>query len=304
MAQAAVTRFAPSPTGRLHVGHAFAALFAAEAAHATANGRFLLRIEDIDKGRCRPAFESAIFEDLGWLGLRWEEPVRRQSAHMADYAAALSTLDAAGLLYPCFCTRAEIKAEIAAAGHAPHGPEGPRYPGTCRRLDEAERTARKAEEGAFALRLDMTRATSKAGPLTWRDQDHGEQAARPEQFGDVVLARKDVPTSYHLAVTVDDHLQGITLVTRGDDLREATHLHRLLQALLGYEAPHYRHHPLILNRDGKRFAKREQSATLAALREAGTTPDQLRGAIASGDSERLLALVEAAESALHADHRP
>ena len=270
-----VTRFAPSPTGRLHLGHAYSALFARDAA-LQAGGRFLLRIEDIDAGRCRPEFVDGIFEDLAWLGLDWERPVRRQSAHMDGYAAALARLDAQGLLYPCFCTRAEIQAEIAAAGGAPHGPDGPLYPGTCRDLEPGQRAARVAAGDPYALRLDMARAAAVAGPLDWRDRRAGTVRASPECFGDVVLARKDVPTSYHLAVTVDDALQGVTLVTRGLDLFEATHVHRLLQALLGLDPPEWHHHPLLTGADGRRYAKRDRSLTLHSLREAGRSPEEVR----------------------------
>ena len=266
-----VTRFAPSPTGYLHLGHAYSALFAA--AHGD---RFILRQEDIDPGRCRPAFDAAIEEDLAWLGLVWEQPVRRQSAHMDDYGAALAELGERGLIYPCFCTRSDIADEIAAAGHAPHGPDGPHYPGTCRHLEPADRADRLAAGAAHALRLDMAEAVRQAGALAWHDADAGDQAARPETFGDVVLARKDTPTSYHLAVTVDDHLQGITLVTRGRDLFEATHVHRLLQALLDLDTPAYHHHRLLTGDDGKRFAKRDKSLTLQSLRAAGKTPDDVR----------------------------
>lgn len=270
-----VTRFAPSPTGLIHLGSAYSALFAARAAR-DAGGRFLLRIEDIDRTRCRPEFADAIFADLAWLGLRWEEPVRRQSEHFADYRAALARLAAMGLVYPCFCTRTEIMAEIAAAGGAPHGTEGPLYPGTCRRLSAAERAARLARGDDHALRLDVAKAAARAGPLTWHDRARGTQPARPELLGDAVLARKDVPTSYHLAVTLDDHLQGVTLVTRGEDLFVATHTHRLLQALLGLAVPDYHHHKLIAGPDGRRFAKRDRALTLRALREAGRTPAEVR----------------------------
>jgi glutamyl-Q tRNA(Asp) synthetase len=270
-----VTRFAPSPTGYLHLGHAYSALFAEQAARTT-GGRFLLRIEDIDHGRCRPAFEDAIYADLAWLGLEWETPVRRQSAHFADYRDALDRLDADGLIYPCFCTRKDIEAEIDAAGGAPHGPDGPVYPGTCRHLDPGERSDRLDAGEAHALRLDMDAARRQTGPLTWNDSDAGTVTAAPERFGDVVLARKDTPTSYHLSVTLDDHLQGVTLVTRGLDLFEATDVHRLLQALLGLEVPAYRHHPLLAGDDGKRFAKRDKSLTIASLREDGATPDDVR----------------------------
>ncbi len=270
-----VTRFAPSPTGYLHLGHAFSALFAETAARET-DGRFLLRIEDIDSGRCRPEFERAIYEDLDWLSLRWEQPVRRQSDHLADYAAALAQLSERGVIYPCFCTRAEIRAEIEAAGGAPQGPDGPLYPGTCRSLPPDQRAARMATGEPHALRLDSALAGEIAGPVTWSDQDRGAAQADAALHGDVVLARKDTPTSYHLSVTVDDHLQGVTLVTRGEDLYAATHVHRLLQALLGYATPDYRHHRLLTSDDGVRFAKRDRALTLRALREAGKTPEQVR----------------------------
>ena len=275
MAATVVTRFAPSPTGLLHLGHAYSALFSARAAR-TAGGRFLLRIEDIDGGRCRPEFEDAIRDDLAWLGLEWEAPVRRQSDHMADYAAALARLDEIGLIYPCFCTRAAIRAEIALAGAAPHGPDGPVYPGTCRALPRDERTRRVDSGEPHALRLDTARAAAHAGPLTWVDRDRGERTATPAAHGDVVLARKDVPTSYHLSVTVDDHLQGVTLVTRGADLLPATDVHRLLQALLGFAVPAYHHHRLLTNETGIRLAKRDAAATIRSLREAGRTADEVR----------------------------
>ena len=270
-----VTRFAPSPTGLLHVGHAYAALFAYGAARES-GGRFLLRIEDIDAGRCRPEFTAAIERDLAWLGLEWEAPVRRQSEHMAEYRAALDRLTGMGLLYPCFCTRAEIRAEIERAGAAPHGPDGPPYPGTCRTLPEAERALRIARGDVYALRLDVAAARARAGTLAWTDRARGAVAARPERFGDVVLARKDAPASYHLAVTLDDAIQGVTLVTRGEDLAAATDIHRLLQALLGLPTPDYHHHPLLKDEGGRRLAKRDRAETLAALRESGRTPEEVR----------------------------
>ncbi len=271
-----VTRFAPSPTGRLHLGHAYAALFAASAARE-GGGCFLLRIEDIDPGRCRPEFEAAIYEDLAWLGLQWDMPVRRQSEHMAEYAAALDRLTARQLLYPCFCTRRDILDEVARAGHAPHTPDGiVLYPGTCRRLTPNEREQRKAEGQPFSLRLDMTAAITETGPLTWHDALAGDVTAQPQQFGDVVLARKEIPTSYHLAVTLDDHLQGVTLVTRGADLFAATHVHRLLQALLGLDVPAWYHHGLLRDETGRRVAKRDNPLTLRDLRLAGRTPAEVR----------------------------
>lgn len=268
-----VTRFAPSPTGYLHEGHAFSALFAAAASGP--GGRFLLRIEDIDTTRCRPEFETAIYEDLAWLGLTWETPVRRQSEHFAAYGAALHQLRARSLIYPCFCTRKEIAAEIALSAGAPQGPDGPLYPGTCRGLDEAQRAARIARGDAYALRLDMARAASEAGALTLVESGH-RIAATPGIFGDVVLARKETPASYHLAVTLDDALQGVTLVTRGEDLRPAAHLHRLLQALLGLPEPEWRHHALLTDAAGKRLAKRDNAPPLRDLRARGISPADLR----------------------------
>jgi glutamyl-Q tRNA(Asp) synthetase len=270
-----VTRFAPSPTGYLHLGHAHSALTGWRAARRV-GGRFLLRLEDIDQTRCRPEFAAAILEDLAWLGLDWDGPVRVQSEHFADYRAALERLQAAGLLYPCFCTRAAIRAEMARAVAAPHGPEGPLYPGTCRALEPAERERRIAAGESFALRLDVAAAQARCGPLFWEDERAGRIAADPASLGDVVLARKDTPASYHLAVTVDDALQGVTLVTRGVDLFAATHIHRLLQALLDLPVPRWRHHALLTDAGGRRFAKRDQAQTLRALREAGHAPADVR----------------------------
>ena len=268
-----VTRFAPSPTGYLHLGHAFSAL---NAYHARGRGgSFLLRIEDIDPGRCRTEFTEAILEDLEWLGLEWETPVRKQSDHLDDYAAALRKLDLRGLVYPCFCTRSEIKAEIQRSGYAPQGPDGPIYPGICRKLSAEKRDDRVDTGEAHVLRLDMTGAATVAGPLSWRDDEQGLVMAKPDRFGDVVLARKDVPTSYHLSVTVDDHLQGVTLVTRGADLALATDVHRLLQGLLGYDTPRYSHHRLIKDVTGRRLAKRDQDMTIRDLRESGYTPEEV-----------------------------
>ncbi|MER2520761.1 MAG: glutamate--tRNA ligase family protein [Bdellovibrionales bacterium] len=332
-----LTRFAPSPTGYLHLGHAYSALFAFETAKRK-DGKFLLRIEDIDPTRCKPEFTEAIFEDLRWLGLSWEEPVRKQSEHMADYAQALAKLHSLGVLYPCACTRADIAREVKESAHAPHlpphGPDGPIYPGTCRKkvsalekselsIWQAQRKApRPPQEGeGFGVRvesgfkrqtrpltptlspsrgqgshatltepanaisanwrLDIAKALQLTGPLFWHDRDKGRIEAHPEDFGDVVLARKDVPTSYHLSVTVDDHLQGITLVTRGEDLFRATDIHRLLQALLGYETPDYRHHPLLKDASGKRFAKRDKALALRDLRANGATPEQMRQSVLS-----------------------
>ncbi len=270
-----VTRFAPSPTGYLHLGHAHSALVGWRIARQ-AGGRFLLRIEDIDGARCTPEFEAAILADLAWLGLDWEQPPRRQSDHMADYAAALARLDGLGLLYPCFCTRKDIRAEIEGAGQAPHGPDGPLYPGTCRTLDAEVRGAHMAHGRAYALRLNVAKALASAGPLTWRDRERGELAADPASLGDVVLARKEIAASYHLAVTLDDADQGITLVTRGEDLFHTTHVHRLLQALLDLPVPEWQHHGLITGTDGARLAKRSDAQSIRALREAGQSPAEVR----------------------------
>ena len=275
-----VTRFAPSPTGYLHLGHDFAAAkaFAARGSQ----GDFLLRIEDIDSARCRPEVDAAIFEDLRWLGLDWETSVRRQSEHFGDYGAALKTLDAKGVLYPCFCTRKDIAEEIARASGAPHGPDGPLYPGTCRGLNAYMREVRIAAGEAYALRLDIAKATAPlARSLTFEERgegpngEHGLQIVQPALFGDVVLARKDSLASYHLAVVVDDALQGVTLVTRGNDLFAAAYVQRLLQELLGLPAPAYAHHRLILAPDGKKFSKRDAAVTLRSLREAGHTPQDI-----------------------------
>ena len=261
-----VTRFAPSPTGYLHLGHAYAAWMAWRRARE-AGGRFLLRLEDIDATRCRPEYAAAILEDLAWLGLDWDGPVRVQSEHMDDYAAVLDTLRGRGLIYPCFCSRADIRRQTIAA--APHGLDrAMRYPGTCRSLSEAEQTARAGEP--YALRLDMARALIPA--LTFVEEAEGTIQADPARFGDVVLARKDTPSSYHLCVTHDDALQEVTLVTRGDDLRDATHLHRLLQALMGWPAPIYAHHGLLTGETGRRLAKRDHAATLRSSRDNGIAP--------------------------------
>lgn len=266
-----VTRFAPSPTGYLHLGHAFSALTAWHAARDI-GGRFLLRIEDIDIRRCKAEFTEAILVDLAWLGLDWDGAVRRQSQHFDDYGAALDRLTVMGLVYPCFCTRADI----AAAASAPHGPDGPLYPGTCRHRTAAERRQLMEAGTEFALRLDAAKAADVVGAYAFHDALHGDVAGDPLLFGDVVIARKDTPTSYHLAVTVDDHLQGITLVTRGEDLYTATHVHVLLQRLLGYATPGYAHHRLLTDAEGRRFAKRDRALTLRAMREAGASPEDVR----------------------------
>lgn len=265
-----VTRFAPSPTGYLHLGHARSALIAERAARE-AGGRFLLRIEDIDTARSRPEFETAIIEDLGWLGVRWDGAVRRQSEHMDDYRAALDRLEAMGVTYPCFCSRKDI----AAAQTAPHGP-GAAYPGTCRHRSAEDRAQRIAAGQPYAIRLDVAAGLAVTGALNWHDCRAGAVAATPDIEGDPVIARRDPPTSYHLSVTVDDHLQGVTLVTRGEDLFPSTHIHRLLQGLLGYAAPDYCHHPLLTNAEGIRLSKRDGAVGIRALREQGKTPEEVK----------------------------
>jgi glutamyl-Q tRNA(Asp) synthetase len=271
------TRFAPSPTGFLHLGHAYSALTGWRRARA-AGGRFLLRLEDIDPARCRPEFAAAILEDLAWLGIDWDGEVRVQSRHGPEYRAALDALGARGLLYPCFCTRADIAREVASSVAAPHGPDGAKlYPGTCRALGAAERAARIAAGLPHALRLDMAASVDAVGAaLTYDEEGEGAVACDPARFGDVVLARKDAPASYHLCVTHDDALQRVTLVTRGVDLRAATALHRLLQALMGWPAPRYAHHNLVTNAAGERLAKRDHATTLRALRAQGVSPAQVR----------------------------
>ncbi|MDH7972167.1 tRNA glutamyl-Q(34) synthetase GluQRS [Sphingomonas sp. AR_OL41] len=282
-----VSRFAPSPTGLLHLGHAWSAIQAYDRARGAA-GRFLLRIEDIDGTRSRESFVAAIEQDLRWLGLDWDGPVLRQSQRLPFYEAALDQLRALGLLYPCFCTRAEIAASLS----APHGDAGPIYPGTCRHLPDEQRAWRLAGE-QHAWRLDMAAAVALAGPLAWQDELAGTIAATPAIHGDVILARKDAPASYHLAVTVDDAAQGISHVVRGRDLFAATHVHRLLQALLGLPTPVYRHHALIGGLDGRRLAKRDRAPTLADLRAADQDGTALTGMLRSGRPPIGFSLVEA-----------
>jgi glutamyl-Q tRNA(Asp) synthetase len=273
-----VTRFAPSPTGLLHSGHAYAALHAAEPVRV--GGRLLLRIEDIDQTRCRPLYTDAILEDLAWLGLHWHGPVRTQAAHLEEYAACLHNLRERDLLYPCFCTRAEITA-ITVAPHDPN--DAPLYPGTCRNLDPALRRDRLAQGDPHAWRLDTARALRAcAAPLAYRLATGETVSCHPGRFGDVVLARKDIPASYHLCVTHDDAIQGITLVTRGEDLREVTDIHRLLQSLLGWPTPAYRFHPLLISPDGRRLAKRDGATSLRSMREAGMTATELRHRLGFG----------------------
>ncbi|KAK0341930.1 hypothetical protein LTR94_024373 [Friedmanniomyces endolithicus] len=275
-----VTRFAPSPTGRLHKGHALSALTAWSAAQQQA-GRFILRIEDIDPTRCRPEHEASILADLAWLGLDWERPVRRQSDHLEDYARAIQELEARGLLYRCFRTRKEVMDAIQGA---PHGPMEAVRPGPHPRQDEE----RMLEQGqAFAWRLSLDRAREQLGEPLWRSMsfleeglgpngETGRIGVRPEVAGDVVLARKDTGVAYHLAAVHDDQLQGVSHVIRGHDLFEATHIQRLIQVLMGWAEPTYRHHRLAMGPDGRRYAKRDQSVTLAELRLRGSTPEDIR----------------------------
>jgi glutamyl-Q tRNA(Asp) synthetase len=286
---APVFRFAPSPNGYLHLGHALSALINFDMARAV-GGRLLLRIEDIDPARCRPEYEAAIYEDLAWLGIAWEEPVRRQSEHFDDYQAALARLEASGLVYPSFESRAEIIALVAerdAVGPRrepwPRDPDGaPLYPGTAKSLSPVERQ-RRIETGApYALRLDMAAALARAGALEWAETGEGPEgetgavAATPAAWGDVVLARKETPTSYHLSVVVDDVLQGVAQVVRGQDLFWSTSVHRLLQALLGLPAPTYHHHRLVLGPDGRKLSKSTRATALRRLRQDGANPADIR----------------------------
>jgi len=280
-----VFRFAPSPNGYLHLGHALSALLNADMAEAAA-GRLLLRIEDIDAARCRPDYEAAIYEDLAWLGVAWEQPVRRQSDHYGDYRAALGRLDAIGLIYPSFESRAEIATMVAVRetkGPWPRDPDGaPLYPGHAKSMAAAERARRMAAGEPYALRLDVQAAIERAGPLSWDESGEGPSgetgriAADPAAWGDVILARKDAPASYHLAVTVDDAAQGVGDIVRGQDLFHATSVHRLLQGLLGLPAPRYRHHRLILDADGKKLSKSTAATGLGELRAQGLRPADIR----------------------------
>ncbi|MGO3926758.1 tRNA glutamyl-Q(34) synthetase GluQRS [Rhodopseudomonas pseudopalustris] len=280
-----VFRFAPSPNGRLHLGHAYSALLNFDLARRS-GGVFLLRIEDIDQTRCRPEFEAAIYDDLAWLGIEWQQPVRRQSEHLELYRQAIDRLQVAGLLYPAFESRAEIARLVAAREREapwPRDPDGaPLYPGEGRTLPAHERQARIAAGAPFALRLDVAAAQQMTGPLDWQELgagpggETGTVIAEPQRWGDVVLARKEIPTSYHLSVVIDDALQGVTEVVRGLDLFWATSVHRLLQHLLGLPAPRYRHHKLVLGDDGLKLSKSTKATALADLRAQGATPAAIR----------------------------
>lgn len=286
---AEITRFAPSPTGALHLGHAYAALVAHDLARSSgAGGRYLLRIEDLDTGRCRPEFTAAIKTDLCWLDLNWDGGLWYQSARLAAYRDALGVLEERELLYPCFCTRAEIAAEIGQMAQAPQGPDGPAYPGTCRHLDPVLRARRLAAGAPHALRLDLARSllVQESPGLDFAETGRGPAgetgliAVSLAGIGDPVLGRKDVGVSYHLACVVDDAAQGVTLVSRGEDLFAATAIQRLLQSLLGLPVPRYHHHRLIRDATGRRLAKRDRDLTLAALRSAGVTPAEIRSRLA------------------------
>lgn len=274
-----ITRFAPSPTNNLHLGHIYSARLAHDLAKR-AGGTFLLRIEDIDHTRCKPEFVEQIMDDLEWLGLEYSPDVRYQSLHLADYHAVLDRLQDIGVVYPCFCTNADIKAEIERAGQAPHEGEHTVYPGTCKKLSKADMEAKIANDVPYALRLDLFMALGIVGhklePLTWQDQKAGEVIADPHSFGDIILARKDIGTSYHISVVHDDYIQGVTDVVRGTDLFTSTHIHRVLQALLGYPTPRYHHHALLVDPDtGRRFAKRDNPMTIRMMREQRMTREAI-----------------------------
>jgi len=280
-----VFRFAPSPNGHLHLGHALSALLNFDMARA-AGGRFLLRMEDIDAARCRPEFETAIYEDLAWLGLQWEQPVRRQSEHLAEYRAALEKLGAIRMTFPSFESRAELAHLVAdrdVRERWPRDPDGvPVYPGAGRQMKEQDRGARVSRGDPYAIRLDMEKSTEWTGPLRWHEigagpcGEIGDVAADPAAWGDVIVGRKETPTSYHLSVVIDDALQGVTHVVRGQDLFWSTSVHRVLQSLLDLPAPIYHHHRLVLDGEGRKLSKSTQSTGLCELRAQGMTPAEIR----------------------------
>src|ERR1700730_18505290 len=286
-----VTRFAPSPTGELHLGSAYSAWTGWHRARE-AGGTFLVRIEDIDIRRCKREYETSILADLKWLGFAGDGEVRRQSEHFADYGKVLDQLDRLGFVYPCFCSRAAIERELAASANAPHaqlhGPDGPLYPGACRNLSVAERRDHIAAGHEHCLRLHSDRPGKEGGAYHFLDESLGRIEGQPGLLGDFVIGRKDTPTSYHLSVTVDDHLQGVTLVTRGVDVLPSTHVHVLLQKLLGYAVPHYAHHRLLTDATGRRFAKRDRDMTIRAMREGGMSPrDVIDKALDAAGEHRL-----------------
>ena len=268
------TRFAPSPTGHMHLGHVFSALFSYEAAKKL-GGKFILRIEDIDLQRSGKIFEESIYEDLEWLQIKYSKDIRHQSEHMDDYKSAIKELQKLEMVYPCFCSRSDIKAEIMRAGNAPHEEESPIYPGTCRRLSKEERIEKLSIENNFAWRLNIRAASKKLGGLVWNDLRLGKHTVPVGTIGDVVLARKDVPTSYHLSATLDDHIQRIGLVTRGEDLVSSTHIHKIIQVLLELKSPIYLHHPLILDSKGIRLSKRTRAQTVKSLKASGLKKDDV-----------------------------
>jgi glutamyl-Q tRNA(Asp) synthetase len=285
------TRFAPSPTGHMHLGHVFSALFSYEAAKKL-GGKFVLRIEDIDSQRSSKIFEESIYEDLEWLQIKYIKDIRHQSEHMDDYKGAIKELQKLDMVYPCFCSRSDIKAEIMRAGNAPHEAEISIYPGTCRRLSKEERSEKISTETSFAWRLNIRAASKKLGNLVWTDLRLGKHTVPVGTMGDVVLARKDVPTSYHLSATLDDHIQRIGLVTRGEDLVSATHVHKIIQSLLELKSPIYLHHPLILDSKGVRLSKRTRAQTVKSLKTSGLKRDDVIDLFGKDNILSLLSLIK------------
>jgi|TARA_B110000093_G_scaffold164875_1_gene188930 glutamyl-Q tRNA(Asp) synthetase len=285
------TRFAPSPTGHMHLGHVFSALFSYEAAKKL-GGKFILRIEDIDSQRSSKVFEESIYEDLEWLQIKYSTDIRYQADHMDDYKGAIKELQKLDMVYPCFCSRSDIKAEIMRAGNAPHEEETSIYPGTCRRLSKEERIKKIAIGTSFAWRLNIRAAAKKLGNLVWRDLRLGKHTVPVGTMGDVVLARKDVPTSYHLSATLDDHIQRIGLVTRGEDLVSATHVHKIIQSLLELKSPIYLHHPLILDSKGVRLSKRTRAQTVKSLKTSGLKRNDVIDLFGKDNILSLLSLIK------------
>jgi glutamyl-Q tRNA(Asp) synthetase len=285
------TRFAPSPTGHMHLGHVFSALFSYEAAKKL-GGKFILRIEDIDSQRSSKVFEESIYEDLEWLQIKYSTDIRYQADHMDDYKGAIKELQKLDMVYPCFCSRSDIKAEIMRAGNAPHEEETSIYPGTCRRLSKEERIKKIAIGTSFAWRLNIRAAAKKLGNLVWRDLRLGKHTVPVGTMGDVVLARKDVPTSYHLSATLDDHIQRIGLVTRGEDLVSATHVHKIIQSLLELKSPIYLHHPLILDSKGVRLSKRTRAQTIKSLKTSGLKRNDVIDLFGKDNILSLLSLIK------------
>jgi len=285
------TRFAPSPTGHMHLGHVFSALFSYEASKKL-GGKFILRIEDIDSQRSSKVFEESIYEDLEWLQIKYSTDIRYQAEHMDDYKGAIKELQKLDMVYPCFCSRSDIKAEIMRAGNAPHEEETSIYPGTCRRLSKEERIEKIAIGTSFAWRLNIRAAAKKLGNLVWSDLRLGKHTVPVGTMGDVVLARKDVPTSYHLSATLDDHIQRIGLVTRGEDLVSATHVHKIIQSLLELKSPIYLHHPLILDSKGVRLSKRTRAQTIKSLKTSGLKRNDVIDLFGKDNILSLLSLIK------------